>query len=29
MYLEFPVKTEHAEDFSHLCTSSLGFAHKK
>ena len=26
MYLEFPVKTEHAEDFSDLCNSSLGFA---
>ena len=26
MYLEFPVKTEHAEDFSDLCKSSLGFA---
>ena len=26
MYLEFPVKTEHVEDFSDLCNSSLGFA---
>ena len=25
MYLEFPVKTEHAEDFSDLCNSSLDF----
>ena len=25
MYLEFPVKTEHVEDFSDLCNSSLGF----
>tara|TARA_B100001057_G_scaffold401642_1_gene413190 strand:+ start:210 stop:512 length:303 start_codon:yes stop_codon:yes gene_type:complete len=26
MYLEFPIKTEHAEDFFDLCNSSLGFA---
>ena len=26
MYLEFPVKTQYAEDFSDLCNSSLGFA---
>ena len=26
MYLEFPVKTEHAEDFFDLCNSSIGFA---
>ena len=26
MYLEFPVKTEHVEDFFDLCNSSLGFA---
>ena len=25
MYLEFPVKTQHVEDFSDLCNSSLGF----
>ena len=26
MYLEFPVKAGHAEDFSDLCNSNLGFA---
>ena len=25
MYLQFPVKTEYAEDFSDLCNSNLGF----
>ena len=25
MYLEFPLKAEHADDFSELCNSNLGF----
>ena len=29
MYLEFPIKTEHADDFFDLCNSSIGLRTKK
>ena len=26
MYLEFPIKAQHVDDFTNLCNSTIGFA---